>query len=135
IPEFARMLGKGMNEFRKASEDIRKEFHESTSDLKEDFEEARQYITEQGREMKEDIKRAGEDVKQTLEDDSGRDDSYGDESTKNQDDTPDGSDEVSREVYGINADGKRDETGSASGEEDLTGDELDRDEEEKRGEK
>ncbi len=33
IPDVARMLGKGMNEFRRASEEIKREFRESTSDI------------------------------------------------------------------------------------------------------
>ena len=37
IPEVARMLGKGLNEFRKASEDIKKEFNKETSGLSDDF--------------------------------------------------------------------------------------------------
>lgn len=33
IPDFARMLGKGMNEFRRASEEIKREFRENTRDI------------------------------------------------------------------------------------------------------
>ena len=33
IPEIARSLGKGLNEFKKATEDIKKEFQESVSDI------------------------------------------------------------------------------------------------------
>ena len=53
IPEFARMFGKGMNEFRKAADDIKREFNDSTSDLKEDLNEAKDYITRQGQDMKD----------------------------------------------------------------------------------
>ena len=33
IPDLARMLGKGMNEFRRASDEIKREFRENTSDI------------------------------------------------------------------------------------------------------
>ena len=33
IPEFARTLGKGMNEFKKATDDLKKEFQEGTSGI------------------------------------------------------------------------------------------------------
>ena len=33
IPELARSLGKGMNEFKKAADDIKKEFNENTSGI------------------------------------------------------------------------------------------------------
>ena len=33
IPDFARMLGKGMNEFRRASDEIKREFRENTGDI------------------------------------------------------------------------------------------------------
>jgi len=33
IPELARSLGKGMNEFKKATDDIKKEFQENTSEI------------------------------------------------------------------------------------------------------
>ena len=33
IPEIARAFGRGLNEFKKATEDIKKEFQESASDI------------------------------------------------------------------------------------------------------
>ncbi len=39
IPEIARGLGKGMNEFRKATDEIKKEMNDHTGDLKKDFKE------------------------------------------------------------------------------------------------
>ena len=36
IPEFARTLGKGMNEFKKATDDLKKEFQEGTSGIMDD---------------------------------------------------------------------------------------------------
>ena len=37
IPEIAKGLGKGMREFRKATDDIKREFNESTKDAKDDI--------------------------------------------------------------------------------------------------
>ncbi len=45
IPEFARGLGKGMREFRKAADDIKKEFDHNTSDVVKDVKEVKKDIT------------------------------------------------------------------------------------------
>jgi len=37
IPEIAKGFGKGMREFRKATDDIKKEFNESTEDIQKDI--------------------------------------------------------------------------------------------------
>lgn len=37
IPEFARGLGKGLNEFKKATNDIKKEINENTGDISKDI--------------------------------------------------------------------------------------------------
>ena len=37
IPDIAKGLGKGMREFRKATDDIKKEFNESTKEVQEDI--------------------------------------------------------------------------------------------------
>ena len=37
IPGIAKGLGKGMREFRKATDDIKKEFNESTKDVQDDI--------------------------------------------------------------------------------------------------
>ncbi len=80
IPDFARTLGKGMNEFRKAAEDIKREFRENTEDLKEDIEDARKSLVEEGHLMKEDLKRAKNDFSHSV-------------------------DEVSQKIYNLNDDG------------------------------
>jgi sec-independent protein translocase protein TatA len=45
IPEFARGIGKGMREFRKATEDIKKEINEETSELEKDIKKMKDNIT------------------------------------------------------------------------------------------
>lgn len=37
IPDFAKMMGKGMREFRKATEEIKKEINEGTKDINDDI--------------------------------------------------------------------------------------------------
>ena len=37
IPEFARMMGKGVREFKKATDDIKREFNENTSGVMDDI--------------------------------------------------------------------------------------------------
>jgi sec-independent protein translocase protein TatA len=37
IPDIAKGLGKGMKEFRKATDDIKREFNESTQDMQDDI--------------------------------------------------------------------------------------------------
>jgi sec-independent protein translocase protein TatA len=37
IPEVARMMGKGMREFRKATDEIKKEINEETREMSDDF--------------------------------------------------------------------------------------------------
>jgi sec-independent protein translocase protein TatA len=44
IPELAKGLGKGMKEFKRATEDIKKELHDSTSDIRKTANEFRKDI-------------------------------------------------------------------------------------------
>ena len=44
IPELAKGLGKGMREFRKATEDIKREINESSNDIKKDIDEMKDNI-------------------------------------------------------------------------------------------
>lgn len=37
IPEVARMLGKGMREFRRATDEIKREINDETKDISDDF--------------------------------------------------------------------------------------------------
>jgi len=52
IPEIARGLGKGMSEFRKAADDIKKEMNDQSGDIKKDF-----------KELQDEVKKSGEDLK------------------------------------------------------------------------
>jgi sec-independent protein translocase protein TatA len=52
IPEIAKGLGKGMREFRKAADDIKREMHDHTQDITGDI-----------KEIKEEIQKTKEDLK------------------------------------------------------------------------
>ena len=45
IPKLARTFGKGMKEFRKATDDIKREFESSTPEVMEDFKEIKKNIS------------------------------------------------------------------------------------------
>jgi TatA/E family protein of Tat protein translocase len=76
IPEIAKMMGKGMREFRKVTNDLKKEFNSSTSGLKDDIDgfkkdmdqtkdnlsgEFRKYVDESG--IAEDVNEIKDDLK------------------------------------------------------------------------
>jgi len=52
IPEIARGLGKGMREFRKAADDIKREMNDQSGDIKKDF-----------KELGDEVKKSSEDLK------------------------------------------------------------------------
>ncbi len=56
IPDFARMLGKGMNEFRKATDDLKREFREETKEFQDDLKESQSEINEHVREIKDTVR-------------------------------------------------------------------------------
>jgi sec-independent protein translocase protein TatA len=41
IPDIARVMGKGMREFNKATQDIKKELSETTSDIRKNFDDVK----------------------------------------------------------------------------------------------
>lgn len=63
IPEIARMMGKGMKEFRRATEDIKKELNESAADLSEDFRDIKRDLEE----TKSIVKDNAKDISRNLE--------------------------------------------------------------------
>lgn len=57
IPDIARVFGKGVREFRKASADIRREFDESTRDLKQDINNVQKSIENNARDINDGFKK------------------------------------------------------------------------------
>jgi TatA/E family protein of Tat protein translocase len=52
IPDFAKTLGKGINEFRRATDEIKKEFREGTEEFTKDLKASQQEINEHVSEVK-----------------------------------------------------------------------------------
>jgi len=61
IPKIAKTLGKGMNEFRKATDDIKREFDESTSGITKDLKSFERDIKHDAAEITDNIKKTMED--------------------------------------------------------------------------
>ncbi len=55
IPDMARTLAKGMREFKKASDDIKREISESTSDIKKNIDEISSNVQKQTDNIKNNI--------------------------------------------------------------------------------
>lgn len=58
IPEIARVMGKGVREFRKATNEIQKEFNDSTSDFKKNIDEVNKTVGDDARKIKENFDKA-----------------------------------------------------------------------------
>lgn len=58
IPDIARMMGKGMREFRKATNEIQKEFDNSTSDIKDDLKDVNNSLTKDAKKIKDGFNKA-----------------------------------------------------------------------------
>ncbi len=61
IPELARMMGKGMNEFKRATDDIKKEFREGADEFKKDLDEGKQDVENHIHEISESISKEVDD--------------------------------------------------------------------------
>jgi sec-independent protein translocase protein TatA len=62
IPKLARTFGKGMKEFRKATEDIKKEFESSTPEITEDFKAIKKNLTKDADEIKRNLTKDANDI-------------------------------------------------------------------------
>ena len=55
IPELAKGLGKGMNEFRKATDEIKREINDSTKDIRDDIKDVTDTVTKDIKEGTKDL--------------------------------------------------------------------------------
>jgi len=62
IPEMARGLGKGMREFRKAADDIKRELNQSVPDIKSGLDDIGKNIKESSDELMDDFKKFKDDL-------------------------------------------------------------------------
>lgn len=63
IPEMARGLGKGMREFRKAADDIKRELNDSAPEFTEDLKEMGNNIKNSAGDVAQDFKKFKDDLK------------------------------------------------------------------------
>ena len=62
IPEMARGLGKGLREFKKAADDIKKEINESSPEITEEFKKMKKDIKDSTDGMTKDFKKFKNDL-------------------------------------------------------------------------
>jgi sec-independent protein translocase protein TatA len=62
IPKLARTFGKGMKEFRRATEDIKREFESSTPELSQDFKEIKKNLTKDAEEIKRNLTKDADEI-------------------------------------------------------------------------
>lgn len=62
IPKLARTFGKGMKEFKRATDDIKQEFENSTPDLMEDIKDIKNNLTKDANEIKRNITKDADDI-------------------------------------------------------------------------
>lgn len=55
IPKLARTFGKGMKEFKRATDDIKQEFENSTPEVMEDFKDIKKNLTKEAEEIKKNL--------------------------------------------------------------------------------
>jgi TatA/E family protein of Tat protein translocase len=73
IPEFTRMMNKGMREFKKASDDIKREFTENTSGVMNDLRSIQNNLTESlTKEIAEPVQETVKETEKTFEDYQGQ---------------------------------------------------------------
>lgn len=62
IPKLARTFGKGMKEFKRATDDIKQEFENSTPEVMEDFKDIKKNLTKEANEIKRNITKDTDDI-------------------------------------------------------------------------
>ena len=73
IPEVAKGIGKGMRDFKKATDDIRKEIEESTRDIRSDMNDIQSTIRTGVNDFSEKLQKDANDVSQSMKIDINRD--------------------------------------------------------------
>ena len=62
IPKLARTFGKGMKEFKRATEDIKQEFEKSTPEVMEDIKDIKSNLTKDAREIKRNLTKDADEI-------------------------------------------------------------------------
>jgi sec-independent protein translocase protein TatA len=62
IPKLARTFGKGMKEFRRATDDIKREFENSSPDVVEDFKEIKNNLTKDATDIRRNLTKDADEI-------------------------------------------------------------------------
>jgi len=62
IPKLARTFGKGMKEFKRATDDIKQEFENSTPEVMEDFKDIKNNLTKDANEIKKNLTKDADNI-------------------------------------------------------------------------
>ncbi len=62
IPRLARTFGKGMKEFKRATDDIKREFEDSTPEVMEDIKDIKNNLTKDATKIKKNLTRDADDI-------------------------------------------------------------------------
>ena len=62
IPKLARTFGKGMKEFKRATDDIKREFEKSSPEVMEDFNEIKTNLTKDANVIKKNLTKDADDI-------------------------------------------------------------------------
>jgi len=68
IPKLARTFGKGMKEFKRATEDIKREFETATPEVMDDFKDIKNNLTKDATEIKKNLTKDADDIVKNVKD-------------------------------------------------------------------
>jgi len=68
IPKLARTFGKGMKEFKRATDDIKREFETATPDVMDDFKDIKNNLTKDATEIKKNLTKDADDIVKNVKD-------------------------------------------------------------------
>ena len=68
IPKLARTFGKGMKEFKRATDDIKREFETASPEVMDDFKDIKNNLTKDATEIKKNLAKDANDIVKNVKD-------------------------------------------------------------------
>ena len=68
IPKLARTFGKGMKEFKRATDDIKREFETASPEVMDDFKDIKNNLTKDATEIKKNLTKDADDIVKNVKD-------------------------------------------------------------------
>jgi sec-independent protein translocase protein TatA len=68
IPKLARTFGKGMKEFKRATDDIKREFENASPEVMDDFKDIKNNLTKDAHEIKKNLTKDANDIVKGVKD-------------------------------------------------------------------